>query len=359
MAIITVPEFRFPDFGWHALSGHTGFVLDASGEKLAGILRASKAGVITGLGFKLGPVTTGQTLRVSLQGVDAATGLPDGIISGFFNVTVLDTDDLVWKTGTFDVPRTVVVDQRVAIVIEFASAIGNLEIHGVTGIVARWGFQNSSYLAHFASAVWTKQGTALPCFDVIYSDNSRAHIWGNVPIKGVSNTSFGGTNQIGNSFKLPATMRTKGMWIFVDPTSSDNFAAVLYDFNSVEVRRTTIDPDTTEGGPCQLISYWDSPVTLGGGELPYRVALEAGGIFNFDVWALEFQSNDVMDGYAAGKGVFQTGRAGPSGSWIDSSTKRIMMGLIMDGIGDEPQDIVQGPVVSSSDIFALDVRAKV
>src|SRR5438093_3319795 len=122
MSIVTVPEFLTPTPHYFDWFNHVSFLIDASGEKVAFIVRAPKAGTITDIGFRLGVVTTGQTLKVSLQDVDGVTGNPDGVVDQSNTVAVADTDDELWKTVTLP-GRTVVLGEVFAIVIEFNAAI--------------------------------------------------------------------------------------------------------------------------------------------------------------------------------------------------------------------------------------------
>lgn len=69
------------------------YLLDADGEKLAFVLPAPKTGNLAQVGFRTMIVTTGDTLKVSFQGVDEATGDPDGTPDQYRTTVIADGDD--------------------------------------------------------------------------------------------------------------------------------------------------------------------------------------------------------------------------------------------------------------------------
>ena len=79
-----------------------GMTLDASGEKAASIFRVPKTGNIRTLRFRLGTVTTGQTLKAGLYTVDTSgdptTTAYGGMAVG--TVAVADGDDNTEKVVT-------------------------------------------------------------------------------------------------------------------------------------------------------------------------------------------------------------------------------------------------------------------
>ena len=68
----------YPDLA-PGLAG-SGYVLNAAGQRVAFIARPPKLGSIRDVIFRLRTVTTPDPMLVSLQGVDPATGLPDGVV---------------------------------------------------------------------------------------------------------------------------------------------------------------------------------------------------------------------------------------------------------------------------------------
>jgi hypothetical protein len=184
MAIVSVSPFLVPEWGYHDWLTYSAFLLDAATEKYAMVFRAPKDGSIATIGFKLGVVTTGDTLRVSLQNVDPATGNPDGTADQSGTVVVASADDNTWKTAILGSARVVTLGELLCLVIDFNSFVaGNLEIQAIQAAAggSRYGFQNSCYNTHQVGGSWTKSVSTLPCIDIAYNDGSRAHIIGNVP----------------------------------------------------------------------------------------------------------------------------------------------------------------------------------
>lgn len=73
------------------------FTVDASGEKGGFIFRVPATGTLKKVAFRTRSVVQNQTIRVSFQDVDLATGYPDGTADQWRNISIADTDDNVPK----------------------------------------------------------------------------------------------------------------------------------------------------------------------------------------------------------------------------------------------------------------------
>lgn len=125
-------------------------LIDASGEKAASVFVVEHAGDITAITFRLGTVTEEDTLRVSLQNVDAS-GDPDGTADQSCTVTFTDADDNTFQSCTLGAARTVTPGDIVAVVIDYNSyADGNLNINYPGSSFAR-----NTYRDHYTTS-WAK-----------------------------------------------------------------------------------------------------------------------------------------------------------------------------------------------------------
>src|SRR3989304_561487 len=78
MALQTIKGLWLPQpLSWF-IPTNVSFLIDAAAEKVAFIFKVPKTGTLESVSFVLGPVTTGDTLKISFQDVDVATGNPDG-----------------------------------------------------------------------------------------------------------------------------------------------------------------------------------------------------------------------------------------------------------------------------------------
>lgn len=173
MASVALPYIIYPDIG--PTTGDGAMTLDASGEKAAFVFYAPKAGNIAKVHFRLGTVTTGQTLQASLQDVSLTTGDPDEVADQSGTVAVANSDDDSFKTVTFGSARTVAFNDLLACVIEFSGTVGNLNVS--RSALSNYGaVSNCTYAAHKTGGTWTKI-TSPGILAVEYDDGSFAPIY--------------------------------------------------------------------------------------------------------------------------------------------------------------------------------------
>lgn len=349
MTIVSVPQLLVPDPGPLVTAGGVAFnslLLDASAEKAAFILRAPKAGNIARVGFRTGTVTTGDTLKVSLQDVSGTTGDPDGVADQFRTVAVADTDDNIWvrtnlitSDGTDGGSlRAVTRGAIFALVIEFNSFVaGNLNIAATLGVTAPRGpwLGGPSYADHFTAA-WAKVTTGVPVVAIEYDDGSFAFMGSTLPALTPANTSFNSGTENGLKFKLPMACRIGGFWFYggAGNTSSD-YTVNLYDSDgTTSLGAVSYDATIVASvGTGAVIGILPSSVSLLANTF-YRIGILPAGANTVTLYNITLSSAHgaaILDQMSGGQNFHWTSRAG-AGAWSDDTSRRPFMGLFIDGL---------------------------
>jgi hypothetical protein len=333
MAFKSVGHMLFPPrVGGDA--GGTVALIDAAGEKVAWIFRAPKTGNISNFYFRLATTTTGQTLKGSAQDVDTATGSADGTIDQSGTVSVANADDNVWKQITFGASRAVSMNDLVAIVAEFDSTIGNLNISRSTNVS---GLQGFAYSEHFVSAAWSR-GNGAPYIAVGYDDGTYPQIIGcNAGYQGtVINFSSSSTpDEVGNLIIPRAPMRVCGAYYHGRHTADMQF--VLYEGASVTpvAVRTS---DTFNGAVDSSLSdtyfygCFDTPFDLKVGET-YRIVLLPTTTSVIGRYDMVFANATILNGQDLGADCVKTSRVN-GGNFAEDTAARVICGLIVSHISD-------------------------
>jgi len=324
-------------------AGTTTLLIDASGEKVAALFRVYKAGDIRKLTFRLITVTTGQTLKFSLQDVDLTTGNPDGTVDQSCTVTVADTDDNTFKTCTLGADRTVAVGDYLAAVAEFDATVGNLQI-GVT--VSQ--LYNNVFADHF-TASWAKQNRA-PLVAVEYSDASYQVIPGVLPSVGGS-TAFSSSStpdERGNVFQLNFKYEVVGLMYGTAITATSDVDLVLYDSASTVLGTASIDGNSVVSTGDMYIGFF-TPVTVNADTL-VRGVVKPTTTNNTTLGLLDAHTATALGQLAGGQDIYRTTRT-DAGVWTDTTTGREHVYLVIskfdDGAGGGT-NVLHAPVISTS-----------
>ena len=328
MAIATTqfPLFMPPPMTYYEAGGTT---IDASGEKVALVGYAGKTGTISKLGCRLYAVTTAQTLKISLQGVDAS-GHPDGTIkaSGNAYATQASPAGATNYTLTLTAPASVTINEPLAIVLEFDSTVGNVAVLSDGRTVQGYTPSASVYMDHYTAA-WSKSSTTLPTFWAEYSDGTYCPPL-LMPYAGTQ--SFGNANEWGNYFRLPGPMRAVGIWAYadLDETAYGN----LYSAAGATLGQVTFS--TTQRCATTRFPTWGlfagGPVDLAGGTW-YRMTMLPDSSTAISVGRLYLPSAAAMDGLPLGQDCYLTTRAG-AGAWSQTTSERMAVGLVFSGVDD-------------------------
>jgi hypothetical protein len=327
----------------------TSFRIDASGEKVAFVIRVPKTGTLNSVGFLLGTVTQAPAsgLKVSFQDIDTATGNPDGTGDQFATVTSGLTSNSwvdVSSTGYMGAggagsgaKRSVTAGDRLGIVIEFASfaASDNVDIvSAATGTSVTMNYQ--CYVDHF-TASWGKQAAVNPIFSLKYDDGTYAAMPEVLPITGFGTLSYNqntvAQDEAGLIFQVPFTCKVVGFWY--DADIDGNADIVLYDSDgSTSLGSLSIDNNVraSTGNGAGFGYFSGGEVTLSI-NTSYRLILKPTSTTSVILKYIDVNSAALFDQMPGGQTCHFTSRV-DAGSWSQTTTRRPLMGLLISALDD-------------------------
>lgn len=200
-------------------------LIDAAGEKVSVVFRVPQTGSLRTIRFRLGTVTTGQTLRGGIYTVDAS-GLPTTTAYGGMavgTVTVADTDDNVEKVITLVTDASATEGDVVALTIEFDATVGSLNINvgGGAGL-------DDTYAVHLGA-----KNANIPLAAIGYSDGTYPYIPGlNTFTGGVVGPSVNVNTAVADEYALlwsvPYKVRLRGMLVGMAVAAGADFEYINY-----------------------------------------------------------------------------------------------------------------------------------
>lgn len=312
-----------------AISPFTSITLNSAGYKAAFIVQVPKSGNISKIGFRVYTLTTSKTLRVGLETVNTATGVPTGNQYGGSAVGIQAAPaQNTYYTVTLGTPATAVAGDVVAIVIQFDSDVGNLLITCINNLSV------FPYCAKY-TASWAKQ-TILPVGHLEYDDSSVGDAF-ILP----QNTSLlenfkinSDPDERGLKFKLPFPCRLKGIWRAPYTYPAGDFDIVVYDSDGSTVLETLCVIANESNVYQDVVNYFlfADPVTLLA-DTWYRVVLKPSSTNICYVSGFTVTSAYLLDSVSAGQNFHYTSRV-DAGAWTDNTLKRLFLGLILDQFDD-------------------------
>jgi hypothetical protein len=229
-------------------------LIDASGEKIGCVFRAPKTGTLGKVRFFTGTVTTGDTLKVSFQDVDMATGNPDETADQYRTIVVANSDDNAWlTTGLITTDgtdtggkRSVTRGDLLAIVIEYDSYVaGNMNVQNTTAILD---YGNGAYTCLKTGGTWVKTTNTIGCFELEYDDGTLAYTDTLLPGAGSATTIASNTtpDEAALYFRFPVGVTVGGAYVFLDLDAATD--VVLYDTDGTTALATvSLDSDVRAG----------------------------------------------------------------------------------------------------------------
>ena len=220
--------------------------LDADGELCGAMVYIPKTGNISKIGIRIGTVTTTDTLKVSIQGVDASNGRPDDIIAKSGTLATPASNTTYWVE--LSSVLAVTVGQKKTIVVEFNDFVGESS-DGNLGIVS--GIFNSSqrgaavpYNFSYTGGSWALNYIT-PNFGIEYDDGTIESILGCWPAIVNSSRSWDmndNPDRCGLRFQVPYACRLRGAFFVGDIDT--NASLILYDSDGTTILETvTFDGD--------------------------------------------------------------------------------------------------------------------
>lgn len=308
--------------------------MTASGDKAAFVFQIAKTGTVTKIGFLTGTVTTGDTVDVRLETVNTTTGAPTGTLwaTNTNGSQAIDAaDDNTWFTVTLTAGASVTKGDIVAVVIVNGGTPGNMEIvHGGGGLFD----EAFPYITDFAAAVWTSDNESPNCA-LEYSDGSYAYSPGVYPFSAINiSVAYNNTSDPdhrGLKFQLPVPVRVVGGWFESDLEAAANLK--LYDSDGTSVLESISVPSgprSTTGHGVHIV-FFTSAHSLSK-DTYYRLVLEPSTTTSIDLDEISVPTAAVLDGWDGGQNFHYTQKK--DAGWTDTTTKRPMMGLLIDALDD-------------------------
>ncbi len=362
MTIVAVPPFIWPrpldnvtvgtSIGVTSVATCTA---DAVNEKVACVFRCPVAGSFTDFAVRTQTVSvTSGPLNFDFRLETVSAGLPSGTLFGTNSnaaVSVANTDDNVWKTGTLTTPPTVAVGDYMAIVVK-APAAGTFSF--------TWG-GFSTFTAPTMFPVVKADTVPDGTYPTLAANRPSMAIkiggtWYPIqpfaPVDSVVLTAFGSgssPNEYGLKFIAPFTMRVAGLVAFVSNVGGQ-FTLSLWPHNNgaqtdadalaqVTCSANSIGSATNDGIAMYLLA---TPITITKGST-YDIGCRADVAGTLIVAASVMWTTAGIGASWAGADCFQgtrTWTAGTTNSWANQTTTVAHLGLWVDGL-DEPATGVQ------------------
>lgn len=310
-------------------------LMDAAAEKAGWIVQAPKAGAIRQVGFRVGAVTTAVDTDVRLETVDLATGLPTGTLFGATtNVTVASaaiTANTWIQTGNLTADATVARGDLLAVSIA-PTGTPNYEVNTfVNGATPAAGMP---YTVQWITGVWAKTAR-IPLVSLQYSDGSYAYMPGVMPVSAINTHTFNNAatpDEYALRAQLPGPVSVAGVWFAID--SDGDFDVAVYNSagTEVETRANDADIDSVTAGHMPHFVWFAASEAMGAAAY-FRFAIRPTSATNLSIYSIDVNTAAVFDQMEGGQ-LFNHSTRVDAGTWTDVLTRRLIGGLILDGIDD-------------------------
>lgn len=316
-------RFDFPTY----YNGGSTTTISATAHKFAVLVTALASGTVSKIHFRTATVTTGDTVRGSIQGIDGATGDPDGTIANSgnsaANVTVASSDDNAWKTtAAFTTDYTVTRGAQFFVVLDYPSYVaGNMQIQRSTQ-----GTPNNFNYVDVYAASWTKT-SSVASITLEQADGSFLPCMGIAPITSATNTSFNsssGTNEYALRFVFAAPVLLSGFWYWTNNFSGDTemplYAGGATTDTTVIATAAAQDKDSKAGTSfAACFFFFTAPVLIPANKV-YRVSIKPTTTTNVGyARPSAAENNGSLATYGIGTGWYESTRGG--GNWTDDTTR--------------------------------------
>jgi hypothetical protein len=315
---------------------HNSHTIDAAGERVAFRMIIGRSGTITKIGFRTGAVTTAQTLKVELQTISLTTGEPTGTLyGGSAKGTQAAPAANTYYEVTLGTSATAVAGDYVAIVIEFDSTVGNLEIDVVrTGsVVDNVGHPNTMIRV---GGSWSIATEDWPICHFVYSGTPDIYDSNMCfPIKDCFEHSGGGAigAQMGLKFTMPFAARLSGAYLAWRPRGNNKMVLMKAD-NTVLDTVDNLDADVWGSTTSHRWTFipLSAPVILEKGAT-YRYVTENKTTTGQFLYGLQFLNNNILGAWTAKDAYYSHRAAGGATAWTDWNDYAPYLQLMFDQIG--------------------------
>jgi hypothetical protein len=328
---IFIPSIRHADVDGFVT---TDYLIDASGEKAAVIVRVPKTGTISKVVFRTGTVTSSETLRVSLQTV--TSGEPSGTDYGgsAAGTQATPASNTVYTVTLGTAATGATKGDVIAIVFEFDSAVGNLTF---SSIASSGQYSGSEFTGFPYSSLYTvswanpNARTLSACLE--YSDGSYENM-GVLPFSSIGSVSFNSSttpDERALRFNLPFPCRIIGYWFLGDLEASADI--VLYEGTTAQLTQSLdFNERGQPGGSQRYLNLFDSSYNIIK-DTVYYLALKPTTTTSVGLSRFTVETAAMMDCFNGGQNLY-LGTRTDAGAWTDTTTERPFMGIIVDQFDD-------------------------
>ncbi len=308
---------------------YSGLTLDGTTTKTGYVAIFPHSGIINKVLIRTRTVTTPQTLKVSLQGVDA-NGKPDGTILGVGNSaygTQASPAQATVYLVTLTSPLTVVRGVKVAVVVEWNSTAGNITMSQGDGEAC-----NNFYCLTYAAAAWTITATAnAPIVGFEYTDGY--HGFTTFPFAAITGTVFSNTSspdEIGVYIVNPVTIVACGCYVYVNKGAA--CTVKLYDAaNNLLFSQALVTGNRWNAALAFDYIYFPTDILLLK-NTAYRLTLVPTSGSNVTLLEYTMPSAAALDSMSLGSAFYRTSRT-DAGAWTNNAGLRPTIGLFVKGFG--------------------------
>lgn len=324
-----------PYFVW----GLANLTLDATGEEAAWIFQAPADGEVEWIHWRTGTVTVSDDVHVSIQGVDATNGDPDGTIK---EATACYGTEATVASNTFyrtqmGVTCTMTEGEWIAVVFTIGTyTAGDFDLRN-----SQANYSFASYIATDASGSWVKSSAGAPSGALEYDDNTVPHNTGMLPAarSTILYNSTDNPDEYGNVFVPKVPMLCTGATFVLD---LDGDAEVtLYDSTSTAIAGGSVyldkDIRITTSRQIFRVNFSDEAYLVPGDTYYIAIAAQDAtdiGGYNFTVNGSYPRMLDVY----AGQHVYQCKREhSPPGAWTLQTNVQPFVYPIVEAVGVHPR----------------------
>jgi hypothetical protein len=346
MAYVQTTGMEFPTIneGGIVNLGTSSTTIDAAGEAVIVVLSANEAKTLDTISFRFGSITSAADIKVSIQGVDATTGNPDGVISHYRVFPTVSGDansfvttGLITTDGTDGgAKKTFTLGEKFAVVFEFNSAVGNLQIWDAGLIGNRAGYNGNNYLIQYLSSVYTKQAARSPMILFNYSDGTVSNhpsVWPPfVPSSANLNSGSATFDEAGITFTPNFSFKATGVsGLFSLAGDAD---MVVYDSDGTTALETlSLDKDIKIGTGSYMFFQPFSQERTFTKNLTYRITLKPTSGTNVTLFYFDVSTNNHLNAISGGSSVTWTQRV-DAGAWTQNNVRRPFFSLQVSQIDD-------------------------
>lgn len=323
--------FPSPPFGVSGQASYLNHLLDAGDEKHGSIFRIPKTGTVSKIHWRTGTVTTGATVDVRLETIDAS-GDPSGTLHAANTngaQVVADANDNATFTTALTAGASVTKGQeRAVVIVNPTVSPGNFNV----SVFA----DNTNHFPYtdLFTTVWAKSSSS-PVIALEYDDGSYVPIICCFPCALLPETLFNTTttpDEIGIIFSLTVPVRASGVWLWTDLDSPGDVK--LYDSDgSTVLASTSLDPAKDQAITSDLMFFHFSSTISLLKNTNYRLTLLPTTTTSLRIQEFTVAAVAIMDAFPGGQAIHRTHRT-DAGAWTETTTQRPFMGLIIDGLDD-------------------------